>query len=215
MIRRFGPQFEFLTIAIDDVSNPQVFRLTFNQLDNMNFPSIAPKEFLTAMQNGTSFASGNVNIPTNWSALAKAVTKNPVASAFIYKRLMYNIVTILIGLKPIRLFDTRSKGKISPRYTANSKYDGGGVIAGHVEAYNGVHETTGRGSLHGHFMIWAAICPDLLQGVADMEEICKVVSEVLDSMFCATLPREYQVKDLIEKELQFYPTKFNAFEKTI
>ena len=25
MIRRFGPQFEFLTIAIDDVSNPQVF----------------------------------------------------------------------------------------------------------------------------------------------------------------------------------------------
>ena len=25
MIRRFGPQFEFLTIATDDVSNPQVF----------------------------------------------------------------------------------------------------------------------------------------------------------------------------------------------
>ena len=155
------------------------------------------------MQNGTSFASGNVKISTNWSALAKAVTNNPVASAFIYKRLMYNIVTILIGLKPIRLCDTRSKRKISPRFTANSKYDEGGVIAGNVEAYNGVHETTGRGSLHVHFMIWAAICPDLLQGVADMKEICNVLSEVLDSMFCATLPREYHVKDLIEKNYHF------------
>ena len=183
MIRHFGPQFEFLTIAIDDVSNPQVFRLTFSQPDNVNFPSVAPEDFLSAMQHGTSFTSGNVRIPTSWSALATAVTNNPVASSFIYKRLMYNIVTILIGLKPTRLSDARSERKISPRFTPNSVYDKGGVIAGNVEAYNGVHETSGRGGLHGHFMLWAVICPALLQGVADMKEVCNIVSEALDSMF--------------------------------
>ena len=215
LIRRFGPQFLFLTIAIDDVNNPQVFRLTFNQRDNVNFPSVASGDFLSALEHDKPFAIGNVKIPTNWSALATAVTNNPVASAFIYKRLIYNIVTILIGLKPSRLFDTRSKRKISPRFTASSETDEGGVIAGHVDAYNGVHEASGRGGLHAHLMLWAAICADLLQGVADMKEICDIVSETLDSMFCATLPREYHVKDLIEKELLFYPTKTNSFNKTI
>ena len=91
MIRRLGPQFVFLTITFDDVSCPSVFRLTFSKLmDNLNWPCIAPQEFLTAMENRTPFATGNVTIPTNWSALAKAVTNNPVASAFFYKRLIYN-----------------------------------------------------------------------------------------------------------------------------
>ena len=109
LIRRFGPQFTFLTIAIDDVTNPSIFRLTFSQPDNVNFPSIAPEAFLTAMQNSTQFVSGIGTLSTNWSALTKAVTNNPVASAFFYKRIIYNIVTILIGLKPSRLSDTRSK----------------------------------------------------------------------------------------------------------
>jgi len=83
MIRQFGPQFAFLTIAIDDVNNPHVFHLTFNQPDNVNFPSTASDIFLSAMENSTPFASGTIKIPTNWSTLAAAVKNNPVASAFI------------------------------------------------------------------------------------------------------------------------------------
>jgi hypothetical protein len=93
--------------------------------------------------------------------------------------------------------------------------DEGGVIAGHVEAYNGVHEASGKGSLHAHLQIWSAICPALLQGTVDMQEVCDVISETLDSMICATLPREYHVKDLIERELPFYPTKGITYDKTI
>jgi len=66
-----------------------------------------------------------------------------------------------------------------------------------------------------HFMIWAAIGPALLQGVADMDDVCNAVSEILDSIFNATLPRNYHVKNLIEKELQFYPTASRAYEKTV
>ena len=43
----------------------------------------------------------------------------------------------------------------------------------------------------------------LLQGVADMNAVCNVVSDVFGSMFNATFPRNCHVKDLIEKELQF------------
>ena len=167
------------------------------------------------MHCGKPFATGTVQIPTNWSALATAATSNPVASTFIYKRLIYNIVTILTGLKPSKLGDGRSMQKISPRFTPASLDDDGGVIAGHVEAYNGTHEASGRGGLHMHLLIYAAICPALLQGIADMKEVCIVVSKVLDSMFQCELPREYHIKDLIEKELPFYPTKSNFFQKSI
>ena len=80
LIRRFGPEFEFLTIAIDDVNAPQVMRLTFHQKDNVKFPSTASGEYLSAMKEGRVFAEGTIRLPTNWSALATAVTENPVAS---------------------------------------------------------------------------------------------------------------------------------------
>ena len=97
MIHRFGPEFQFLTIAFDNVNSPQVFHLTFSQPDNTNFPTTADKTFLSSMVEGTPFASGDVKIPMNWSVLATAVTKKPVASAFMYKCLIYNIQ--LLGLE--------------------------------------------------------------------------------------------------------------------
>ena len=52
------------------------------------------------MEEGTPFASGDVKIPINWSAIVTAVTENPVTSAFMYKCLIYYIETIINGLKP-------------------------------------------------------------------------------------------------------------------
>ena len=68
------------------------------------------------MEEGTPFTLGNVKIPTNWSALATAVTKKSVASTFMYKCLIYYIVTILIGLNPSNLSDAKNKLKISIRF---------------------------------------------------------------------------------------------------
>ena len=89
--------------------------------------------------------------------------------------------------------------------------DEGGVIVGHTIALNGVDENSSHGALNMHLMIWAAIRPALLQGVADTADVCNTVSDV----FSATLPRQYHVKDLIEKELQFYPTTTCIFERSI
>ena len=52
-------------------------------------------------------------------------------------------------------------------------------------------------------------------GIVDIENVCNTVSDVLNSMFSATLARQYHVKDLIEKELQFYPTNMCVFERSI
>ena len=91
-----------LTIAIDDVNNPYAFRLTFDQPNNSDFPSTVSREFLSCMQNGTTYyvqrpgSSGTIRIPTNWSELATLITGNPVASAFMYKQFLYLIMSILI-----------------------------------------------------------------------------------------------------------------------
>ncbi len=71
----------------------------------------------------------------------------------------FNILhsNILIGLKPSNLSDAKNKSKISIRFTKESLNDEGGVIAGHTMALNGVHESSSRGALHMHLMIWAAI----------------------------------------------------------
>ena len=59
---------------------------------------------------------------------------------------------------------------------------------GHTMAFNGVHENRSRGALQMHVMIWAAIGPALLQGVAGLKDECNTFSDVLDNMLSATLP---------------------------
>lgn len=50
-----------------------------------------------------------------------------------------------------------------------------------------------------HLMIWAAIGSALLQGVADMDDVCNVISDILESMFNATLPRNIMSKTLLKR----------------
>ena len=147
MMRRFGPQFAFVTIAIDDVNNPHIFRLTFSQRDNETFPSTASRDFLNAMQKSAVFAEGTFRIPTNWSTLATAVTNNPVASAFMFKRLFINIVNILIGIKPAKISDEglNHTSKVTLRFTPDSLYNStSGILAGHAVATSAVIESSQR-----------------------------------------------------------------------
>jgi hypothetical protein len=211
MIRRFGPHFVFLTIAFDDVNNPHTFRLTMRQPSNDSFPSVASKEFLNCMKDGRIFSEGNVKIPTNWSSLAKSLTENPVAAAFMYKRMLYYVMTILIGLQPAKLSDQRGQAKKTRRFTTKSLQEMGGVIAGHATAAGAVTEASQRGALHLHCLIHSTITAALLQGAVDFKEVCDTLTDVLDSIFSATIPKQYHVKYLIEKELPFYSTKRSPF----
>ena len=88
-------------------------------------------------------------------------------------------------------------------------------MTSHATALNAVNECSQRGGLHGHALLYCALNPALLQGSADIQELCDAVTDVLDSIFRATLPRQYHVKYLIEKELSFYPTNTNHYEKVV
>ena len=66
-------------------------------------------------------------------------------------------------------------------------------VAGTNIAYFGKTETTGRGSLHFHVVLWGGISPDLLELVSDMPEMCRRVGSILESMYSASLTKEWHV----------------------
>merc|ERR1712127_677465 len=75
-------------------------------------------------------------------------------------------------------------------------------ISGTNIACFGKTETTGRGSLHFHVVLWGGISPDFLELMSDLPELCKQVGNVLDSMYSASIPKNHHAVDLTMKDLQ-------------
>ena len=165
MGRAFGAASNFLTFSVDDVHTPGVLRMSFRSCSNLHFPAHCPDSLLKAMEFGTNFTynhndngkciagkeclgSGEIQIPCNWSFLAEQATKNPVSVALHYKKLVHDIMTILVGINPA------SSGGGTKRNLTTSFHGWGsgglGLIVGTAIAFTGVTETTGKGSLHFH-----------------------------------------------------------------
>jgi len=53
-------------------------------------------------------------------------------------------------------------------------------------------------------VIWGGLSPGLLEKISTYPDLCREAQRVLNSMYCATLPREVHVKDLINKEIGRY-----------
>ena len=153
----------FLTISVDDCNSPGVLRMAFRNTDNINFPAHSPDSLLEAMEKGTVYSTnadqdqmvgddcigcGEVNIDCSWSSLAKAATDNPVSVALHYKKVIHDVLSILVGIRPGTTSGNNNRN-LKTSYRGWGK-DGMGVIVGTPVAFIGVTETTGRGSLHFH-----------------------------------------------------------------
>ena len=113
----------------------------------MDWPSLAPKEVLNAMKAGSKIiGEGHIPIDFGWASLASAATENPVAVAIAYKKIVHDIMTILVGLSPA----TTSGDNNRNLKTAHKDWNKKGVIVGTPIAFLGVLETSARGSLHFH-----------------------------------------------------------------
>ena len=55
MGRKYGAASNFLTVSIDDVQSPHVFRMGFRSCNNINFPSHCPDSLLNAMELSNDF----------------------------------------------------------------------------------------------------------------------------------------------------------------
>ena len=157
MARKHGPASNFLTISVDDVNSPGVFRMSFRSKDNLSFPSTCPDELLNAMEYGTKFTDASqsegdhqetITIPCSWSDLATKATNNPVAVALHYKKVVHDLMTILVGIRPGTT--SGANNKTVATQIKDWKRDSVGGIMGTPTAFIGVTETTGRGSLHFH-----------------------------------------------------------------
>ena len=61
-------------------------------------------------------------------------------------------------------------------------------------------------------MIWGGLSPDLLAKISTYPDLCKAAARVLETMYCAILPREVHVIDLVNKELPHYYNSLILFE---
>lgn len=138
------------------------------------------------------------------------MVNNPAGAACVYKELVINILSILVGKKPG--FGQKSGTTRTTEY-ASWEEESLGAIIGTPLAYLGVNETTGGGSLHFHVVLWGGLSPDFLELVADVPELCKHVGSVLDSTYSATLPRDVHVRDLVTKDLKQNCDSSQAFRK--
>ena len=187
--RRFGCAPTFLTFAIDDVNNISSIRLTTPGSGNTKFPSQVSGEMYEALRNGYN-VEGSIPIPKTYLERLARLTENPVGAALIYKSFVNDVMTILVGGK-----------SQSFRRTSFVSCDSDNIgITGNNIAYFGKTETTGRGSLHFHVVLWGSISPDFLELISDIPELCKRVGSILESMYSASLTREQHVVDLAKKE---------------
>src|SRR5210317_2218843 len=117
------------------------------------------------MKHGFKYTGeGNVSIPASWTDRFKALVKNPVGAAYVYKTLVNDVLAILVGKKPA--FGQNEQSRKTTEFTSWDQ-EGIGVIVGTTLAYIGVTETTGRGSLHFHVILWGGLSPELLEMVSD------------------------------------------------
>jgi len=183
--RRFGCAPSFLTFAIDDVNSVSSIRLTTPSLDNTDFPSQVSGEIHEALRNDFG-VEGHIPIPKTYYERYARLTKNPVGAALVYKKFVEDVLTILIG----------GKSQSSRRTTfASWDIDSTGITGTNI-AYFGKTETTARGSLHFHVVLWGGISPDFLELMSDIPELCKRIGSILESMFSASVDKEEHVSDL-------------------
>ena len=114
------------------------------KLDHISFPL----QGSNCIHGGDCLGHGEIDIPCDWSSLARRATENPVSVALHYNKVIFDIMTILVGIRPgTTCGDDNRSVKTEYRGWGEKNM---GVIVGTGAAFIGVTETTARGGLHFH-----------------------------------------------------------------
>ena len=193
MATHFGSGTVFFTISPDDINNPKSFRLAQRTIGTNSLPCVVSdeQEFLTTMMDDSTIMEvGTIPFPVNYTARAKAAVDNPVATTLEYMALMDNVLEILIGV-------TRNEKKKRTQYFLQ----GSKGVFGYLNAGEGVNEVQARLALHLHIILFGGLRPKLLEHASTIKVICKTVALALNEMYCAELPREVHIADLLQNHL--------------
>lgn len=183
--QRYGTPSVFLTVSPDDVHHPMVLRLAFPSKSNTAFPADVGG-FLEALRQGQPTYDERA---VSQFSLQKLVTDNPCASAAVFKMLMENLFSILLGT-PVASTVKKTTPFVEQRE---------GVFGRATAAFS-VTEIQGRGSLHSHLAIWGTgLTPELLQKASAYPTLVEQITKVLYSMYSATMPEENHVECLLDR----------------
>ena len=199
--RHFGCAPSFLTFGIDDINNPTAVRLALRSLNNTQFPAVVSNSSNVEMDRGIPLedkSEGVIHIPHGYTERLKLMNSNPVGAAFAYKQVVHDIMEILIGSKPS--MNSGDNNKVNR--TDNKPYEIRMGLVGDPRAFFGKNEVTHSGSLHFHVIIWAGISPWYIEQISEIPTLCKHISDMLESHYCAQLDRHVHVKDLVHTNIK-------------
>ena len=218
MIQRHGPASIMLTVTPDDINDPTNVRLSMRNVSNVSFPSCCDENFFDHLRkNSTNFKPGDsdTKIPLSYNHRKKLAVQNPVALAYNFRAMLQNIITVLLGSPLDYQPGTNSKKVTTWWYQSDaencSHWKG---IFGHVHAYFGCVEVQQRGALHFHILVWGGVPPSLLEVGAYVPQLAETIGHVLDSMFCADMPKEYHLQDLVLRTMKSTRNGIQHYPKT-
>jgi len=192
--RRFGNAPAFLTFGIDDINHPNAIRVALRSTSNSDFPAVVSSASHVEMDRNIALkdenSEGFIHIPYGYSKRLKLMNNNPVGAALAYKQVVHDIMEILIGIKPSMYSGDNDK-------TLKTNIGKRKGLLGQPRAFFGKTEVTHSGSLHFHVIIWAGASPGFIEYVSDIPKLCKCVSDMLESQYCAKLDRHVHIKDLV------------------
>jgi len=194
--RRYGCAPAFLTFGIDDINNPNAIRLALRSSSNEDFPAAVSSASLVELDRGIPLEdehAGVVHIPRGYTERLKHMNDNPIGAALAYKQVVHDIMEILIGIKP-SMYSEQGEKSTKPKIRKG--------LVGPPRAFFGKNETTHSGSLHFHVIIWAGLSPWFIEFASDIPRLCKHISEMLESQYCAQLDRHVHVKDLVHMNIK-------------
>ena len=114
----YGAASTFLRVSVDNVHTPGVFRLAFQSCNSMNFPALCLDTLLdttevrensdidnindqiSCIHGKTCLMRGSVSIPCDLSSLVDKATNTPGSVAVHYKKLIRDVMTMLVGISP-------------------------------------------------------------------------------------------------------------------
>jgi hypothetical protein len=205
--RHFGAAQCFVTTAPDRLSSPITLRMTYPTQNNRDFPAV-DGGFLEKLKIPThdteKSGTSDTSIPSK-AEFTKRVTENPVASAECFSQETDATCEILFGLKE----------SSSTRKTMKQEQKSRGVF-GFLRSFFGVHETTGKGFMHSHYLLSLGIPPWVIQTIGgynnpndvdyeNSDRLQAALAEYLDAMIQAQLGVGTHVQSLLRQLFAMHP----------
>ena len=202
--REVGAGSVFVTIAPDDVHNPDTIRYCAPYEGPDVYPAVIPPRWLSALQGSDDDErivyddDGVLEYDMSEARLQLLAASNPVACALIFNRTIENVRATLLRVNKKRKCDVpmpeRRKG-----------------IFGLAVRNKDVKETNNRGAFHSHGLHHGGCTPALLAEIADDNVLCTHALKGLDSQLCAELPLEFHRIAIANKLLKVAKRRDAAF----